>query len=594
MVRNSGSATLAVPRPSAHPGIVLGAILALSLGYALTFFPGLEWHGGYFGRSYQALHPESFPGDPYMRPNNVTNLSSYYALVRLVGDLWLDDRFTMAVYFLLVMLALIGVDKTAQLFGVQGLAGRVAVLSLMAVPHRFRSALPEVVTWADFYAGSFAGMVIVWLFYLVLSGARLWRIVTCVLLLWSLNVKWAWFPTVMAMTVVFRERLTPRQQRLTLLLLVLAAEALYLVYVSWIRPPGQEHVWLFDLLRQEENREANPFQDSLLANLKYFFLIGVGMWIRPPSTTQARRVRTFAVLGALLWLLGGLYLTYAPDMLKIPYLVPLAFNRATQGPIYLLLLSIGAGALIRMGAISAQLRTRFGALVLLGTLYATFGPSRMVKIGLLWGLVALVWFLVMHAMKGRAAPRVTAPRLIRQLVGGKLVPISSTALVLATMLMFGRAVIKRLPALTYLARHGVMGDNPSAKWVGVNEYIRRETPPDAMILPIATSSYPWRRGLTYDSSLRTRTGRLTPAGPEYSVLFNYDQLRRLHVENSHVQRLMAAWSARDRRMVEEGLAHFDVDYLVVENSEAEWIKGGLGTYRTETVIREFTIFRGDR
>lgn len=591
MVRDSGSATLAIPRPSAHPGIVLGVILALGIGYALTFFPGLEWHGGYIGRSYKVLHPESFPGDPYMSSNNVTNLSSYYVLVRLIGDLWLDDRFTMAVYVLLVVLALIGVDKTVQLLGVNDLAGRLAVLSLMAVPHRFRSALPEVVTWADFYAGSFAGMVIVWLFYVVLSGARLWRIVTCVLLLWSLNVKWAWFPTVMAMTVVCRERLTVRQQRLALLLLVLAAEALYLVYVSWIRPPGQEHVWLFDLLRQEENREANPFQDSLLANLAYFFLIGVGMWIRPPSTTQARRVRTFAVLGALLWLLGGLYLTYAPDALKIPYLVPLAFNRATQGPIYLLLLSIGAGALIRMGAISAPLRTRCGALVLLGTLYATFGPSRMVKIGLLWGLVALASFIV---MKGRIRPGVPMLQLIRQLGERWLVPISATALVLATLLMYGRATIKRLPALRYLARYGVMGDNPSAKWVGVNEYIRRETPPDAMILPISTSSYPWRRGLTYDSWLRTRTGRLTPAGPEYSVLLNYDQLRRLQVENSHVQRLMAAWKARDRRMVEEGLAHFGVDYLVVENSEAEWIKGRLGTYRTETVIRDFTIFRGDR
>jgi len=205
-------------------------LITLSIGYALTFFPGLEWHSAYFGQSYKAIHPESFPGDPSMPSQNPMSFSSFYVLARLVGDLWLDDRLTMGIYVLLMVLALLGVDRMAQTLGARGWAERVVVLSLMAMPHRFKAALAEVVTFADFYAGCFAGVVAVWLFYWLFGGAKIWKIGACILLLWSLNPRWAWFPTIMALTLLVRERLTPRLQRVTLLLGLLGLGALYLAY----------------------------------------------------------------------------------------------------------------------------------------------------------------------------------------------------------------------------------------------------------------------------------------------------------------------------------------------------------------------------
>lgn len=569
------------------PRAVLGAvILAIALLYTLALFPGLEWYSGYFGYTYKTLHPESFPADKYMPAGNPTSLSSYYLLVRLVGDLWLDDRFTMAVFLGLVVLALVGVDRTAWVLGAERLEERLLVIALMALGHRFRDNIAIIVTNADFYAGTFAGVAAIWLIYLALSGARPWWILGGVLVLGTLNARWAWFPSLLALTLMARERLSRRGQAALLAGAVTAGVLAWAVYAAWLRPPGGEHAWVFDDLVRREGSEVNPFLDAPLANLKYFVLLGLGLLIAVPAEAQRRRVRTVVALGALLWVAGGVYLSHAPDLLKVPYLAALAPNRATQWPQYVLFLSIAVGALVMMR--EASMARRLAGVLVLATLYATFSPLRMLRFGLVWGalLVVALWWDRRTSRAGAAGPG-----------GGWLgrcdvVKVSAAALLFLTLGAYGKAAVERYPDLRFLARHGVMGGHPSAKWVGVDEFVRRNTEVDATILPLADGDYPWRRGLMHETSLRIRTGRSTPMGPRSAILFDYRRLKELETDRRHMDRMLEAWRSGDVQGVERELEHFKpVDYIIVDGRVAGPIQDRLTDYRVQASIGKFTILR---
>ena len=557
--------------------LIAGIILVISLLYTLSMFPGLEYHSAYFGQAYKALHPESFPGDKYMPADSASGGSSYYWLVRMVGDLWLDDRFAILLFFLLVVLALAGVDKTARALGVHQTEDRTAILALMALGHRFRDNIANLVGSSDFYAGTFAGVAAIWLFALFFSKARIWKLGLAMLVLWSFTPRWAWFPIVITLTLLYQEWPASNQRRVNLVLLLLLAGSC-LAYYSWIRPPDGSHALLFDHLLKMENSEVHPFLDHPMGNLKYFLLTGLGLVITPAASNQAKRIRWVAVLGILLWFFGGIYLSYAPNWLKIPYLVPLAFNRAIQWPQYLLFLAISIGLIQRMR--TAGLPRRIGTLFLLIALYATFSPHKIALVALLWIGALLLGMRLGKQPAGRM----------------NWIGISACTFLLGTLLVYGRGTFERFPHLKFMIRHGVIGDNPGAKWVGVNEYIRTQTPPDAVILPIATRDYLWRPGVRFEGSLRTRTGRTMPLGSTWTVLFKYDLLKSLDVEGAHIENLILAWKRRDPVVVTQEFSYFGsigypFDYLVVENGEANWIKDGKLNYQVEKVIGNFTVFR---
>jgi hypothetical protein len=327
-----------------------------------------------------------------------------------------------------------------------------------------------------------------------------------------------------------------------------------------------------------------------MGNLKYWSLIGVSLLLPVPLPAIARLMRLVAFLGALLWVLGGAYLTLSPNIFKIPYLVPFAFSRAAQWPQYVLYLSITVGALARMRASSWRLRLGLGGLLLL--LYGTFDTRRVLMAGPSWiiltGLCALVgWWWNAHHRHGASA---------HQRLGVALAVPAGLAVALTTMLVCTRVIVRRAPALAFLARHGVVGDNPSAKWVGVDAYFRDQTPTWATVLAIAPYDYPWRPGLCYDNSLRVRSGRTMPLGGEWSVLFDYPRLLQVREESGHMKTLIQAWKARDIETIKRELRYYNalgysLDYLVMETQEAAWLQEQDLPYRPETSIGSFVVLK---
>lgn len=141
-----------------------------------------------------------------------------------------------------------------------------------------------------------------------------------------------------------------------------------------------------------------------------------------------------------------------------------------------------------------------------------------------------------------------------------------------------------------------MGDNPGAKWVGVNEYFREKTPPDSMVLAFSMQDYPWRhpKRLTLEVSLRTRTGRSMPFGSGVVFGFDYPSIAwSVHEREPHHDPLIERWERHDAAGVTASLSAIGApDYLVVPTMKAEWLQDHPSfPYRLETVIGEFTILR---
>jgi hypothetical protein len=230
-------------------------------------------------------------------------------------------------------------------------------------------------------------------------------------------------------------------------------------------------------------------------------------------------------------------------------------------------------------------RRLLGAVVLIA-LEASFATSRLIRFGLLWLLVlggAHLWSAWRSRRSGWRRT-LTAPET--------LVPVSAIAVLLVALQIHGKTIAARVPALRFLMQHGVIGDNPTAQWVGVDEWVRTHTPPDAVLLPIATYDYPYRQGLRYNSFLRTRTGRSMVCEPQWDAWFNYEVIQSVVQDRQHMDRLIEAWKEEDLGGVQAELRYFPpVDYIIVDSSAAGWIKDRLPGFRPEAVVGRFTVLR---
>ena len=566
---------------------VAGLIGLMSIVYAVAMFRGLEPHSVYFGSAYQALHPGSFAGDPFMDPGRPTVQSLYYTLVRMVGPLWLDDRFGIVVFACLGIVSLLGLDRTVRLFGAERFSERVGMLALMLVEHRLLSNHAVLIDNYEFNPTTLAAPAIAWLLYAALSGAGLARLGVLAALAALISVKNAWLPIMCAGLLWSAERPRPFQRRLA----VGAGLAMSVVafgYYMTVRPADGTHAALFDYLVQSmDNREANPFLDPWWANLLFVALCLAGLAVRVGPEPVARRFHRVAALGLSAWLAGGLYFTFAPDALKIPYVVPFDVTRALWWMQYVLFVGLGVWLLRRIdrapswpGGVSAWI-------LLMLLLVAHVEPR--LKIGALTiGLTAILAALAAIACRRRPGGMVgLAPSMRLPLIG--------TAMCLGVLGAYTIGTVRhRREALGSLIRHGVMGDNGSAKWVGVSDYLRAHTPQTATVLALSVQELPGQEArLQFDGALRTRAGRSMPLGHPAAFYFDYAKLQWWEGQVECTEALAGAWQRRDAPEITAELSALgSPDYLVVPTAHAQWL-GGLAAfpYTVETAVDGFTILR---
>ncbi len=560
-------------------------IILMGVLFALAMFCGLENLSGYHGSVYQALHPDSFPGDRFMSPTRPTMLSMYYLIVKAIGEPWLDDRLTMVVYAGLVVLALFGVDKTAQLLGARRAGERVAMLSLMLLGHKILDNQGWLLGHADFNATQLSSPLIIWLLFHGLAGPRSRVAIPLMVLILALSIKNGWFPCLVVLALLGKERLHRRGQ------LIAAAAAAALMMAGWgayalfLRSP--DDVRLFNFLHHElDNAEANPFLNPWYANLIFVVLCVAGWLAKGLPGAVSARVRVVARAGLALWLLGGLYFTWAPDALKIPHLVPFDVTRALWWSQYVMYLVLGVALLkqVQRATSAASLGAAWGLLMGLYFLHWTF----QVKLALVVAAVTVGmagWALWTRRDRGWRAG-FDAPAQLQ---------IAAVAMCVGVVSLYGvGTVTRRWDALVFLARHGIVGDNGGAVWLDVNPYIREHTPASATVLALAErNALGQDLGLRFEGSLRNRTGRSMPLGSIAAFYLDYPNILWCQAQRQEAHYLVEAWEREDLPAVSTRLAHLgSPEYLVVPIERSAWLGNRPDfAYQFEVARGAYWIFR---
>lgn len=567
-----------------RPRSIVLLILLLGVAYTLAMFRGLENHPGYFGSAYQVIYPGSFPNDPFMAPDRPVRLSLYYGLVRWAGPVWLDDRFTLVLFFVMTLLSLLCLDKTACLLGANRPAERAALLALVLLEHQFFITHVLLVDNYGFNGTALGGACALWLLYASLAGWNPLAVLALVGLCLAVSMKNTWLPVLISLFLLWKEQLGPRSKRFWLFGACGIASAAVAYYYVVMRPARGTDAVLFDyILRFLDDVEANPFWYPLWCNLFFMGFCLLTFLVRDLPPTLLSKVRSMAVMGLLAWFLGGVYLTCAPDLLKLPQGVPFDLRRALRWPSYIVFIAVAVHLLKRLQRASSA-QAWILCWVGLMALYLLHVEFRANLAGMIFVLTAvLVWAYVRWDL-GRLEP---AQRL-------RIVAIS---LVAGTLALYGvGAVHRRSSALMHLARYGILGDNPCAKWVGVNEYIRRSTPPSATVLAMSLEDSQRKpSSLRFDGSLRTRAGRSMPMGHRASFYFDYAKLLWWEKRNRIVQELAHQWESEDAEGSLRSLSDLGPpDYLVVPTTKSTWVRQARGfPYRSEAMIGEFSILHRD-
>jgi len=472
-------------------------ILGVSIMMTLKYFPGLENETAYSGIAFKAIYPDAFATDLYRGGgtyfDHPLQLTILYGVVSLVGDLWLDDRFLAIVYLGSVIASLIGIDKTARLLGLRGTAERLFLLFMFAKDHAILSHKVLVAHHADVNHSAFAIPVIIWLFYAALARKSLFVVILISIALASLSLRNAAFPVAMALIVVaVNGRTWERRAIIAMFAAGTVALATMILFVFSTEDANRLELW--SLIKTQEEEDANPFQPVgswsifILANIVWITIISAAAYLSKSDDPAFRGVRIICGLSILTFLIGGAYITFAPDFMKSPILIGFAPTRALAWPqnlAYIALIVIFFQWLTDAPSKQRTILITFGFLGLF-----IIGPGNHLQ----WLALAIAssLFVGFADWVKTKKPFSRSPATY-----------CAATIVLAVITGSSLSISQRADDWVTAAKTGVFGGNPSAEWIGVAEYFRDQTSPDISILPFSGN----QQRLYANRSLATRSGR---------------------------------------------------------------------------------------
>jgi hypothetical protein len=392
-------------------------------------------------------------------------------------------------------------------------------------------------------------------------------------------------PVLMACALIWRERLPARARPFTAAAVAAAAAAGVWLSQRTLHLSAGGHAELFRWIVMIDGPESHPFLNSWAGNALFVGLCLGVFRLRGLPPAQATRVRAIAQLGLAIWLGGGLYLSFAPVALQSPHLALLGVVRMLWWVQYVLYVAYGVWAVARIRD-AATWRSVAGAWLLLMALTMIHAEIRW-NMGLL--IIALTMVAVLPQLRSWASGAGVRP------------PARQTrARIVAASLCLGVLGLytvgswrHRRDDLAYLMRHGVIGNNPSAKWVGVDAYLRAKTPESATVLALSMERHRWSPvALQCDGWLRNRSGRTMPIGPKYNFVLDPEGMRWHQERTRLASELVKRWVERDATGVRRALTALDSpDYLVVPGDQALWLTDGALPYARIAAIRGFEILR---
>ncbi len=571
------------------------AIIVYSLLYAMARFPGLESHNGYFGMAYALIHPESFSGD-IAAGYHPAMISWYSLLVKLAGDLWLDDRFNVVVYFILTLLSFWAMDRIIKVCGVKNKLLRLTVIAIVVAFHTFICNVTRLMDTVCYRPSTYAYPVGLWLGYFLLKDRKFNMVLLFSFLLITVSLKNGWFAALAAVLIVTQEKFQLKWSRIIVFLLVVLM-VLFAGNYFYLLEKGKlvENALLFDLtLATTENEEASPVRNGLGP---FFYVLLLLLAIRLnifKDQVLENKIKALWTISLVVYLTASVYYTFAPDFLKVPFFVALAVSRSTWFTQILLFAMFSIYFLQKMTMVS--LKKDAGWFFLLFILYIfplldypsmlnyfqtgklAFSKEIVQRI-VVYGTL-LFGMLVLYALSQKGFFKQRLSFLTIKPWAVVMLPFIVTACVSVVYKLYSR-----WPDLAFMCRYGIVGGTEGAQWVGMNEFIREHTDPKSSILAFVGPD------LKVDTALRIRTGRTMPlASCQIAFYFDYPkQLKQINMLKE-TENFSRHWRNRDVAALKRDLKMLnDPDYLIIPSIH-EWNTKDLG-YESWKEINSFRIYR---
>ena len=532
--------------------IIFGVAVMLTLKY----FPGLENETAYSGIAFKAIHPDAFATDLYRGGGSYFDhplqLTILYGFVKLIGEIWLDDRFLTIVYLGSVIASLIGIDKTARLLGLHGTPERIFLLFMFAKDHAVLSNKVLVAHHADVNHSTFAITLIIWLFYAALARKSFFVVILISIALTSLSLSNAAFPVAMALIVVAVNGCV-WERRIIIGMFVTGSVALAGMIVFVFSTEEANRLELWSLIKTQEESDANPFQPAdawtpfIFANIIWITIVGAAACLSKTNDSAFRGVRIICGLGILTLLVSGVYITFAPDFIKSPILIGFKPTRALAWPqnlAYIALIVLFFQWLKDAPSKQRTILITFGFLGLF-----VIGPGNHLQWLALTIAVTLIVILADWAKTKKLLSRSPATYC-------------SAAIVLTVIMGSSISISYRADDWVTAAKTGVYGGNPSAEWIGVAEYFRDQTPTDISILPFSGN----QQRLYANRSLATRSGRALTVPEVYGPDFRDPEVwKRDFIQLDLLERLGGTLLKGQLKTADQLLSEVypEPDYLVV-------------------------------
>jgi len=568
---------------------VLCAVCAIALTY--KYFPGLEnshWYGGFVMKS---LYPELMVNDPILGAMAAGEIAPYamtiyYALPQVFGELWLDDRFVLPFYFMLVLAACVLVDRIAVAIGCTETFCRALIVLLFLRDHKLLESEVNLAHQPDFHHSAFAVPLSLLVFWVCIARKPLWMLLGSLAILAATTAQVA--PLVGgAALLAYTLHADTRSQRLWGGVFILAGllAAVY-VFAFYLAPPSGTELALWKILKWEwyEGMVA-PFElsfgaaDQILFGLVVVTAVCATAIFWPTNGgTSLSIAKCIIAVSAIGFAALSVYGHWAPNAIKWPQLLMFPITRQFQGA--QVLAYVVAGFVILKWISSKPTHTRTSISVALIGLFLVAGPGNNPQWVLLFTGATVAAICLSFGLKRVWKTYPTSPlgKCGAENPALQILVISST-IMFATV--YAIIAVRQANAWAYLAREGIHGSSTVAEWTDISRWARGNLPKDTIILPFqyrytTRSIFDRPRSDSRDDdlvvtrSLMSRTGKIVPKPLLLSRGLDIDHFLHTRKELNLLTNIGVQWQKGDVYGVSSGLNALSqrADYLIFPVREA--------------------------